>query len=146
MTRQLHQITLTGKGILWPNKTSPWLSSITTALVLQIIKRYTSVVLNRWPPGHIRPTGLLFVAPKLLILHYVLCTVALKCKAQRQIRKHNDKTESITANLKTQQQIWKHNQKSENTTTNQKTQPQIWKHNHNPCPASKYSLKASDLL
>ena len=41
--------------------------------------------------------------------------VALKCKTQRQIRKHKRKSEN--ANQKTQSQIKKYKCKSENTTT-----------------------------
>ena len=33
--------------------------------------KHRAVVLNRQPPGRIRPAGLLFVAPELLFLHYV---------------------------------------------------------------------------
>ena len=49
------------------------------------------------------------------------CTVALKCKTQRQMRKHNGKTENTTTKQKTQQQNRKHNEKSENTTAKQTT-------------------------
>ena len=42
-----------------------------TFVIMPFIIRYRPAVFNRWPPGRIRPTSLLFVAPELLFLHYV---------------------------------------------------------------------------
>ena len=41
--------------------------------------------------------------------HIGVFTVALKCKTQQQIRKHDNKTENTMANQKIQPQIRKHN-------------------------------------
>ena len=49
-------------------------------------------------------------------------TVAMKCKSQRQKRKHNGKSKNTTAKEKTQWHIKEHNGKRENTTILTKTE------------------------
>ena len=60
---------------------------------------------------------------------HLFIAVALRCKTQWQIRKHNSKRENTTANQKTQHKKGKHYSKRENTTQKEKTLQQKRKHN-----------------
>ena len=62
--RTSHKLTIFNSGETYIWCIMAWTSPMS-------IHSCTTAVLNRWPPGHIWPTGYLFVAPELLFLHHV---------------------------------------------------------------------------